>query len=138
MIADDCFAFIAYIQCSNPELLPLLKDQVPTLSALIKGSKSVEIVEAVSDVPEGCSSETVGANIVVHLLIKGMINVEQEIAKAEKKVTAAQSGIEKLKKVIAKAETPEEIKTKSAEDVKVLEAEMAALSLNIEQFSKMR
>lgn len=67
-----------------------------------------------------------------------MINIEQELAKAEKKVNAARSGIERLQKVVAKPETPEEIKAKSAEEIKVLEAEMAALSLNIEQFSRMR
>ena len=64
--------------------------------------------------------------------------IEQELAKAEKKVNAARSGIERLQKVVAKPETPEEIKAKSAEEIKVLEAEMAALSLNIEQFSRMR
>lgn len=126
------------MQCSNAELVPLLKKQIPTLTALIKGSKSVEIVSSASDVPEGCSSETIGADIVVHLLIKGLINVDQELAKAEKKVAAAQGSIEKLRKAIAKAETPDEIKRKNEDDIKVLEAEMAALSLNIEQFSKMR
>jgi valyl-tRNA synthetase len=98
----------------------------------------VQIVESASEVLEGCSSETVGADIVVHLLIKGLINIEQELAKAEKKVNAAKNGIERLKKVVAKPETPEEIKAKSTDEIKVLEAEMAALSLSIEQFSKMR
>ena len=60
----------AYIQCSNPQLHALLQDQTLTIAALVKGSKSVEIVEKAIEVPEGCSSETVGADIVVHLLIK--------------------------------------------------------------------
>lgn len=68
---------------------------------------------------------------------QGLVNIETEIAKAEKKTTAAQANVDKLKKVIARAETPEEIKATSAEQMKVLEAEMAALQLSIEQFKKM-
>jgi septal ring factor EnvC (AmiA/AmiB activator) len=71
------------------------------------------------------------------LLWQGLVNIETEIAKAEKKTTAAQANVDKLKKVIARAETPEEIKATSAEQMKVLEAEMAALQLSIEQFKKM-
>lgn len=52
-------------------------------------------------------------------------------------MTAAQANIDKLKKVVAKAETPEEIKATSSEQMKVLEAEMAALQLSVEQFRKM-
>ena len=71
------------------------------------------------------------------MLWQGLVNIETEIAKAEKKTTAAQANVDKLKKVIARAETPEEIKATSAEQMKVLEAEMAALQLSIEQFKKM-
>lgn len=38
--------------------------------ALAKGSKSIVIVEKKEDVPEGCSTDTVGADITVNLLIK--------------------------------------------------------------------
>lgn len=129
---------LATIQTSNPDLAKLLESQIPTLTALIKGSKQVRIVSSASDVPEGCSSDTVGADIVVHLLIKGLINVDTEMAKAQKKMTAAQSGIDKLVKSIEKKETPEEIKAQSRDSLKVLEAEMKALTLNMEQFEKMR
>lgn len=40
------------------------------MTALAKGSQSIEIVDSISDVPEGCSTDTVGADIVVNLLIK--------------------------------------------------------------------
>lgn len=146
---------LATILCSNPELSNLLETQVPTMMALAKGSKSVTIVQKPEEVPEGCSTDTVGADIVVNLLIKvrrtsrvtlrtlltgsrqGLVNIDAEIAKAQKKITAAQTNVERLKKVVAKAETPEEVKTSSAEQVKVLEAEMAALQLSVEQFRKM-
>lgn len=38
--------------------------------ALVKGCQSIKIVDNASDVPEGCSTDTVGADIVVNLLIK--------------------------------------------------------------------
>lgn len=68
---------------------------------------------------------------------QGLVNIDTEIAKAEKKITAAQTNVEKLKKVVARAETPDEVKASSAEQMKVLEAEMAALQLSVEQFKKM-
>jgi len=127
-----------YIQCNNPELLPLLKEQTPTVAALVKGSKSVEVVDKLSDVPEGCSSDTVGADVVVHLLIKGLINVDAELTKTQKKITGVSANIDKLSKMVNKAETPEEVRTASAEQLKQLEAELAALNINVEQFNKMK
>lgn len=38
--------------------------------ALAKGSKTINIVDKLEDVPEGCSTDTVGADITVNLLIK--------------------------------------------------------------------
>lgn len=38
--------------------------------ALAKGSQSINIVDKAEAVPEGCSTDTVGADIVVNLLIK--------------------------------------------------------------------
>jgi valyl-tRNA synthetase len=58
------------ILTSNSDLSSLLQAQVPTLLALVKGSKSINIVQKQEDVPEGCSTETVGADIIVNLLIK--------------------------------------------------------------------
>ena len=49
--------------------------------------------------------------------MQGFINVGVELAKAEKKMTAAKMGMEKLTKIIAKAETPDDIKVLSAEQV---------------------
>jgi hypothetical protein len=95
----------------------MLREQKPSIGALVKGSKVVEVLESMSDVPEGCSSETVGADVVVNLLIKGFINVDVELAKAEKKVAAAQAGIDRHQKAISKPETPDSIKASLTEDV---------------------
>lgn len=48
----------------------LLEAQIPTMVALAKGSQSIKIVDNINDVPEGCSTDTVGADIIVNLLIK--------------------------------------------------------------------
>ena len=98
--------------------MPLLQEQIPTLLALVKGCTSVRIVEQASDVAEGCSSETIGADIVVHLLVKGLINVDAELAKAEKKIALAQTSMNKLKVTLERTETPEEIKAKNSEEVR--------------------
>ena len=108
------------------------------MSALIKGSKSVQVVTSASDVPEGCSSETIGADIVVHLLLKGLVNVEVELAKAEKRIAQAQTNLTRMQGIISKSETPASIRASSEESVKSLEAEIKAMSLSMQQFRWVR
>lgn len=69
---------------------------------------------------------------------QGLVNIDAELTKAEKKITAARAGIDKYQKVVDKAETPAEVKASSADSMKVLEAELAALQLSVQQFNRMR
>ena len=43
------------------------------MAALIKGAKSVTVDKDLSRVLSGCASEVVGADIIVHLLVKVLL-----------------------------------------------------------------
>jgi valyl-tRNA synthetase len=68
--------------------------------SLAKGSTSVQVVQDIKNVPSGCVSEIVSKDIVVHLLVKGLINTEAEIQKSQKKEALAQSSLAKLQQAM--------------------------------------
>jgi hypothetical protein len=51
----------------------LLQGQSVTMAALIKGAKSVTVDKDLSRVLSRCASEAVGADIIVHLLVKVLL-----------------------------------------------------------------
>lgn len=53
-----------------PSIAPLAESQGPTIIALTKGCKSVNVVTDVKDVPIGCGSAVVNADCSIHLLVK--------------------------------------------------------------------
>jgi valyl-tRNA synthetase len=70
--------------------------------------------------------------------LQGLVNIDTEIAKAEKKITAAKATMQKSQKLIANPDTPEEVKASTAESMKALETELAALQLSVHTFNNMR
>lgn len=59
-----------FLHSTQSSLTSLLSSQAPVLSALTKGCKSVEVCQTVEDVPEGCASELVTADVTVHLMVR--------------------------------------------------------------------
>lgn len=64
---------------------------------LIKGCDVLTIVESESEIPVGCVGENISNDLAAHLLLKGVVNVDQEIAKAEKKKAFQEAAAEKLR-----------------------------------------
>jgi valyl-tRNA synthetase len=111
------------------------------MAALIKGAKSVTVDKDLSRVLSGCASEAVGADIIVHLLVKvlliithpglnwfsgdqGLANIDVEMAKAEKKMMLARKNIESMSKNMAAADyefkVGEHVRRANSEKVKLL------------------
>jgi hypothetical protein len=59
----------AYIQVGSERLAEVVKSQLPTMYALARGTKAIEVYPRAEDVPGGCISETMGTDAVVHLLV---------------------------------------------------------------------
>ncbi len=52
-------------------------------------------------IPEGCTMATVGANCEVHLMLRGMVDVEKEISRLQQKIDKLDGQISKLKKTMS-------------------------------------
>ncbi|KAK5642775.1 hypothetical protein RI129_008942 [Pyrocoelia pectoralis] len=72
----------AYIQCSDKEYTDMVESFIPVLQTLAYCSK----VEINSKIPSGCTIITVSDKCEVHLLLKGLIEPNKEIAKLQKKL----------------------------------------------------
>ncbi|KAG9315147.1 tRNA synthetases class I-domain-containing protein [Chiua virens] len=132
-----------FIHVQTMDEKALFESQVPTISALIKGCTKVEVIEASSSqIPTGCGSAVVSSTVVVYLQVQGLVNLEAEVAKCDKKLDLTRLNLEKLYKVISQPDyqstVPEAVQLNNEEKRKTLEVELAALQESREMFAKLQ
>lgn len=108
-----------FFQARDPKLAAALTASSAELSVLIKGCTSFTVIESESEIPVGCVGANVSSRLAVHLLLKGVIDVDVEMNKAEKKKAAAQASYDKL----AAGAGAADYEQKKPEHVRQLEAE---------------
>lgn len=86
-----------YIQ-GSPETAKLLLSEEAGIVTLTKGCKSCKVIGESEQIPDGCASVTVQEGCVVYLLVKGMVDVDAEVQKIEKKLVKVQKAYEDLLK----------------------------------------
>ena len=52
-------------------------------------------------VPSGCTMSTVGATCEVHLMLRGMVDADKEVARLEEKTQKLDAQVDKLKKTMS-------------------------------------
>ncbi|KAF8130592.1 tRNA synthetases class I-domain-containing protein [Boletus edulis] len=132
-----------FIHVQSPEEKALFESQVPTISALTKGCSKLEVIQgSSSQIPAGCGSAVVSSTVVVYLQVQGLVNLEAEVAKCDKKIDLARLNLEKLYKVVSQPDyqttVPEAVQLGNEEKRKTLEVELAALQESREMFTKLQ
>ncbi|KAI9568346.1 tRNA synthetases class I-domain-containing protein [Boletus coccyginus] len=132
-----------FIHVQTSEEKALFESQVPTVIALTKGCSKVEVIQgSSSQIPAGCGSAVVSSTVVVYLQVQGLVNLEAEVAKCDKKIDLARLNLDKLHKVISHPDyqvtVPEAVQFGNEEKRKTLEVELAALQESREMFVKLR
>ena len=61
---------VVFLHIQNDTEAALFQSQVPTMTTLIKGGKSISIVRDVSEVHAGCGSAALTPTIAVHILVR--------------------------------------------------------------------
>lgn len=59
-----------YVEAKDPKVADMFESQISVLSGLTKGCQSAQVIRMTTDVPEGCASEVVSADVTVHLMVK--------------------------------------------------------------------
>ncbi|KZV99018.1 hypothetical protein EXIGLDRAFT_763016 [Exidia glandulosa HHB12029] len=119
-----------------------LTQQSATIVSLTKGCKSAKVLADVTAVPAGCASVVLSSDLSVHLLVRGQVDIDAEIAKIEKKLGTARQEEEKLRKAMTKPDyessAPAPVQAANKEKLLTIEAEIATLQSSIESFTRLK
>ncbi|GJE94069.1 valyl-tRNA synthetase-like protein [Phanerochaete sordida] len=131
-----------FLRVSSDKEAQLFESQAPTIVSLTKGCKSVKIVRDLSDIPPGTGSAVLTATVVMHLLVRGLVDLDAEIAKCEKKLHLAKLNLDKILKIESQADyestVPSDVRLANEEKRKTLEAEVDNLKTSIDMFEKIK
>ncbi|KAJ2055131.1 valine--tRNA ligase, partial [Coemansia sp. S2] len=116
----------------------LVSAQSDGIVTLIKGCQSVTSLAPEEPVPAGCALVPVSDEVAIHLLVRGQVDIDQEIGKIEKKVakvTGLKDGlVAKTKVPNYETNVPEEVRETNASKIGDYEAEINVLQKAIETF----
>ncbi|KAF9447078.1 hypothetical protein P691DRAFT_776381 [Macrolepiota fuliginosa MF-IS2] len=131
-----------FIHVQNDAEAALFEPQLPTIVALTKGCKSAKVARSLGEIPEGCGASVVTSSITVHTLVRGLVDLDVEIAKCDKKLDLARLNLAKIVKVESQADyaetVPENVRAANEDKRKTIEAEVATLEASREMFSKLK
>ncbi|KAF4979905.1 hypothetical protein FZEAL_3986 [Fusarium zealandicum] len=89
------------IQAYNDTALTTVKEQVSSIKSLSgKGIKGAEILTPDAARPAGCVAYPVSTEAAVFLHVKGRVDLEAEIAKAQKRLDKAKANMQKQEKIL--------------------------------------
>jgi len=89
-----------YVLSSDPETFSTLSSQTSSISALVKVLESLVAVGDDKDIPHGCSANVVSKKCGVYLMVKGRVDVDAEISKAQKKIGKLRDARKRLEKTM--------------------------------------
>uniref|UniRef100_A0A1B0D104 Valine--tRNA ligase n=1 Tax=Phlebotomus papatasi TaxID=29031 RepID=A0A1B0D104_PHLPP len=126
-----------FIVCSDQGTQDILKKFSNDLCTLAYCSKAV----FEETPPSGCAILTITAQCEVHLLLKGLIEVDKEITKLEKKMDQLNGTVSKLNQLISSADyeskVPEEVRANNEEKLTQSEIEIKRIAAAIETLKLM-
>lgn len=138
-VKDQCKV---YVHGKDAETSQIVSEQKAGIAALVKGLETIEIVPIDSGVPEGCAASTVSDRCNVYLLVKGRVDVDAEIQRAQKKIAKTTEARLRLEKSRAVPDYQTKVKAavQEADKQKLVEfaAEEATLQELISKFENLR
>ncbi|TNN02795.1 hypothetical protein fugu_010282 [Takifugu bimaculatus] len=133
--AADC-----YLQCTDAATMSLVQKyslQIQTLSY----SQAIVPLMAPQPAPEGCAVAIASDRCTVNMMLKGLIDVEKEVAKLMGKKTDLEKQIEKLSEKISKGDYKEKVPVKvqeqDAEKLRQSQTELEKVKEAMDNFQKM-
>lgn len=121
---------------SSPTSLPSLR------SLTGKTVSSITILSPSDAAPTGCAVYTVGSAATVFLDVKGRIEVEKEISKAQERLKRANETVEKQRKIMGaegwEGKASDAVKEAEREKLRAAEVEGRNWEGTLEQFERMR
>lgn len=131
-----------YIETENPECLAIAEDQKDAINSLIKAVNSIEIVNSASAIPTGCVVDAASAQVNVHLMVKGAVDLDKEIEKVAKKLSKSENILKGLDKTMNakdyQANVPEDIQQKNTKTAESTQAVIDGYKATIANLEKLK
>ncbi|WFD41451.1 valine--tRNA ligase [Malassezia psittaci] len=130
-----------YVETNSSTTQEMLQTQRSVMYTLIKGCDAVHVVGQPSEVPSGCVVASVSSTIQVHVLVRGQVDVDQELSKLAKKLTLTETQLSRTVALTQKPEwskTPEDVRTSTQQRLNDLQAEKHALEQARVNFESLR
>ncbi|KAJ1863978.1 valine--tRNA ligase [Coemansia sp. RSA 2703] len=127
-----------YIANGNDAVYSLNTAQASGIATLIKGCQSITALSPGEAVPAGCAVVSINDEVSMHLLVRGRVDIDQEVTNIEKKVAKTiklRDGL--LTKInVPKYETtvPEDVREANSTKLSNYDAEIEALQTAIKTF----
>ena len=131
------------LQLFTPTALKTATDELPAIRSLSgKGVAEISILGANDPKPKGCVPFAVSAEATVFLLVKGRVDIDQEIEKAKKKLERANEAVKKQKGILGdegfQKKVAEELKEVERRKLRDAEAEVGVMEASIQQFEVLK
>jgi valyl-tRNA synthetase len=131
-----------YVHTFTDYLRTTVAAEINSINSLVKGLSSLDILSSTDAAPEGCGAYSLSQDCNVYLLVKGRIDADAEISRAEAKLKKTQQSLAKQEKLLGAADFREKVKKEvfEAEEKKLsdLRAEEQTLKDVIEKFQKLK
>ncbi|KAJ7714891.1 tRNA synthetases class I-domain-containing protein [Mycena maculata] len=131
-----------FLHVQSDEEAEVFESQLPTITSLTKGCSSTKLVRELQDIPEGCGGMVVTPTVAVHVLVRGLVDLDIEIAKCEKKFQISRTNLQKITRIESQANyeetVPANVRLTNEEKRKTLEAEIATLQISQDVFVKLK
>lgn len=133
----------AYIQAFDDASYKTAQAEAQSIQALAgKGIGSIEILDASAATPDGCVVSSVSAKASVFLHVKGRVDVDSEIKKADTKLKKANDSIKKQEKLLKDknflSKATEELKEAEQKKLDDLEAVVRGIEETVKELQKLR
>lgn len=120
---------------STPSSLPSIR------SLAGKTVSDIKILSPSDAAPTGCAVHTIGSSATAYLDVKGRIEIEKEIIKAQDRLTKANDTITRQKKIMDKEweeKVSDVVKALESEKLRAAELEAKNWQASIEQFQSLK
>ncbi|XP_016357213.1 valine--tRNA ligase-like isoform X1 [Sinocyclocheilus anshuiensis] len=130
-----------YLQCIDSDTAALVQTYSLQIQTLSYSQAIYPVVGGDSTIPQGCAVAIASDKCTVHLMLKGLIDLEKEVTKLTAKKGELEKQMEKMKEKMAKNDYKEKVPVKvqeaDAEKLRQNETELQKVNEAIENFRKM-
>ncbi|XP_073703897.1 valine--tRNA ligase [Garra rufa] len=130
-----------YLQCIDADTAALVQTYSLQIQTLSYSQAIYPVVGGDSTIPQGCAVAIASDKCTVHLMLKGLIDLEKEVTKLAAKQGELEKQMEKVKEMMAKNDYKEKVPVKvqeaDAEKLRQNETELQKVKEAIENFRKM-